>query len=91
MCSLDFTTMKRRDFIKTTALTVPVISLLPAATVTHFEAQAKFLRAWFNFEAWLVFKNIVIIKEDTPAWLLKIFNNYIFVCNFFLYLSGSFR
>jgi hypothetical protein len=38
---------------------------LPAATTTHFEAQAKFLRAWFNFEAYLVFKNIVIITEDT--------------------------
>ncbi|MBE3085390.1 MAG: hypothetical protein IMZ64_04135 [Bacteroidetes bacterium] len=49
--------MKRRDFIKTTALTVPVISLFHA-TVTHFEAQAKFLRAWFNFEASLVVKNI---------------------------------
>jgi len=41
----------------TEGLTVPV--------ATSFEAQAKFLRAWFNFEAYLVFKNIVILTEDT--------------------------
>jgi starch-binding outer membrane protein, SusD/RagB family len=39
---------------------------LTPATATHFEAQAKFLRAWFNFEGYLVFKNIVILTEDTP-------------------------
>jgi len=39
---------------------------LNAATATQFEAQAKFLRGWFNFEGWLVFKNICIITEDTP-------------------------
>lgn len=33
---------------------------------TEFEAETRFLRGWFNFEAWLVFKNIPIIKEDTP-------------------------
>lgn len=32
----------------------------------EFEAETRFLRGWFNFEAWLVFKNIPIIKEDTP-------------------------
>jgi len=38
---------------------------LTPARVTQFEAEAKFLRAWFNFEAWLVFKNIVILTEET--------------------------
>ncbi len=28
-------------------------------------AEARFLRAFYNFEAWLVFKNIPIITEDT--------------------------
>jgi len=38
--------------------------LTPVKAV-EFEAEARFLRAWFNFEAWLVFKNIVIITEET--------------------------
>jgi hypothetical protein len=39
---------------------------LTTEQATEFEAEARFLRGWFNFEAWLVFKNIPIIKEDTP-------------------------
>jgi hypothetical protein len=39
---------------------------LTAEQATEFEAETRFLRGWFNFEAWLVFKNIAIIKEDTP-------------------------
>lgn len=39
---------------------------LTADQTTQIEAETKFLRGWFNFEAWLVFKNIPIIKEDTP-------------------------
>lgn len=39
---------------------------LTAEQATQFEAETRFLRGWFNFEAWLVFKNIPIIKEDTP-------------------------
>jgi hypothetical protein len=39
---------------------------LSAAQATEFEAETRFLRGWFNFEAWLLFKNIPIIKEDTP-------------------------
>jgi hypothetical protein len=39
---------------------------LTTEQATEFEAETRFLRGWFNFEAWLVFKNIVIIKEDTP-------------------------
>jgi starch-binding outer membrane protein, SusD/RagB family len=39
---------------------------LTTAQATEFEAETRFLRGWFNFEAWLVFKNIAIIKEDTP-------------------------
>ena len=39
---------------------------LTAEQATEFEAETRFLRGWFNFEAWLVFKNIPIIKEDTP-------------------------
>lgn len=33
---------------------------------TAKRAEARFLRAWFNFEAYLVFKNIAVITEDTP-------------------------
>ncbi len=32
---------------------------------TRLRAEAHFLRALYNFEAWLVFKNIPIITEDT--------------------------
>jgi len=39
---------------------------LTAEQAKNFEAETRFLRGWFNFEAWLVFKNIPIIKEDTP-------------------------
>jgi len=39
---------------------------LTAEQAKEFEAETRFLRGWFNFEAWLVFKNIPIIKEDTP-------------------------
>lgn len=39
---------------------------LTADQTKEFEAETRFLRGWFNFEAWLVFKNIPIIKEDTP-------------------------
>ncbi len=39
---------------------------LTANETKGFEAETRFLRGWFNFEAWLVFKNIPIIKEDTP-------------------------
>lgn len=39
---------------------------LTADQAKNFEAETRFLRGWFNFEAWLVFKNIPIIKEDTP-------------------------
>ncbi len=39
---------------------------LTTEQATEFEAETRFLRGWFNFEAWLVFKNIPIIKEDTP-------------------------
>ncbi len=39
---------------------------LTAEETKEFEAETRFLRGWFNFEAWLVFKNIPIIKEDTP-------------------------
>jgi hypothetical protein len=39
---------------------------LSTEQATEFEAETRFLRGWFNFEAWLVFKNIPIIKEDTP-------------------------
>ena len=31
----------------------------------QIEAEARWLRAFFNFEAWLVFKNIPIITEET--------------------------
>lgn len=41
-------------------------SKITAEQAKQFEAETRFLRAWFNFEAWLVFKNIPIIKEDTP-------------------------
>ncbi len=39
---------------------------ITAEQAIEFEAETRFLRGWFNFEAWLVFKNIPIIKEDTP-------------------------
>ncbi len=39
---------------------------LTAEETTEFTAETRFLRGWFNFEAWLVFKNIAIITEDTP-------------------------
>ncbi len=32
---------------------------------TQKTAEARFLRAFFNFEAWLIFENIPIITEDT--------------------------
>jgi len=32
---------------------------------TSFQAEARFLRAFFNLEAWLVFKNIPILTEET--------------------------
>jgi starch-binding outer membrane protein, SusD/RagB family len=32
---------------------------------TQFEAEARFLRAWYNFEGWLVFRNLPIITEET--------------------------
>jgi starch-binding outer membrane protein, SusD/RagB family len=33
----------------------------------QIEAEARFLRAFFNFEGYLVFKNIPIITEETPS------------------------
>lgn len=38
---------------------------ITAEKTIQIEAETRFLRAWFNFEAWLVFKNIVIVREDT--------------------------
>jgi starch-binding outer membrane protein, SusD/RagB family len=38
--------------------------IIPARKV-QVEAEARFLRAFFNFEAWLVYKNIPIITEET--------------------------
>src|SRR5690606_12023322 len=35
------------------------------AKKTKLQAEVRFLRALFNFEAWLVFNNIPIITEDT--------------------------
>jgi starch-binding outer membrane protein, SusD/RagB family len=32
---------------------------------SQMEAEARFLRAWYNFEGWLVFRNIPIITEET--------------------------
>ena len=37
---------------------------LTDAERTAFQAEARFLRAFFSFEAWLVFKNIPILTED---------------------------
>lgn len=39
-------------------------NLLPA-TEARLRGEARFLRGFFNFEAWLVFKNIPIITEET--------------------------
>jgi starch-binding outer membrane protein, SusD/RagB family len=38
---------------------------IPAPDALRLEAEAKFLRALYNFEGWLVFKNIPIITEET--------------------------
>ncbi len=38
--------------------------IIPAKAV-QIEAEARWLRAFYNFEAWLVFKNIPIITEET--------------------------
>ena len=38
---------------------------LTDAQRTQFQAEARFLRAFYSFEAWLVFKNIPILTEDT--------------------------
>ena len=35
-------------------------------TAAQIEAQARWLRAYFNFESWLIYRNIPIITEDTP-------------------------
>jgi len=44
------------------------------AKKAKLQAEVRFLRALFNFEAWLVFKNIPIITEDTedPALVSNI-------------------
>ncbi|HLT06779.1 MAG TPA: RagB/SusD family nutrient uptake outer membrane protein [Cyclobacteriaceae bacterium] len=38
---------------------------IDGSTRSRLEGEARFLRALFNFEAWLVFENIPIITEDT--------------------------
>jgi hypothetical protein len=47
---------------------------IDASTKSRLEGEVRFLRALFNFEAWLVFKNIPIITEDTedPASVTNI-------------------
>ena len=47
---------------------IPIIidTELDPGTRVRLMGEARFLRAFYNFEAWLVFGNIPIITEDTP-------------------------
>ena len=47
---------------------IPIINgtELDPGTKARLMGEARFLRAFYNFEAWLVFGNIPIITEDTP-------------------------
>lgn len=44
---------------------------IPAARATVIEAEAKFLRAWFHFQANKVFENIPYIKTQTELGTVK--------------------
>lgn len=58
---------------------------------TSFTAEAHFLRAFYNFEAWLVFKNIPILTEETadPAQVPNTEDALPFIISDFLYAAAN--
>lgn len=58
---------------------------------TQFQAEARFLRAFFSFEAWLVFKNIPILTEETedPTLVPNTVDALPFIIEDFLFAAAN--